>query len=416
MTAVQDKFNTKKIAKIQYVRPLLTDYQLKAFFHEARYGEVEASSKSGKTHGCLAWLFEQAAVNGAPGRCYWWVAPSYAQTEIAYRRLKLALQNVPSSIPFRFNDTNLTCLLPNGARIWYKSGEKSDALYGEDVWAAVVDEASRLRAEAFYALRSTLTKTKGKIRIIGNVKGRRNWFYALCRKAEAGEQDHVYSKIVAADAVAAGILSAEEIADAKRTLPEAIFKELFLAEPSDDGGNPFGQQHISECVAATLSVAPAVVYGVDLAKSVDWSVVIGLDSSAAVCHFSRFQLPWKETIDRITKEVGTTRALVDSTGVGDPVLEALQRGGAHQNFEGVKFSAQSKQQLMEGLAVGIQQRKVHYPNGPIVAELDAFEYEYTRTGVKYTAPEGMHDDCVCALALAYSGMNNPADEPWSNWL
>jgi len=27
---------------------------------------------------------------------------------------------------------------------------------------------------------------------------------------------------------------------------------------------------------------------------------------------------------------------------------------------------------------------------------------YTNTGVRYTAPVGFHDDCVMALALAYS--------------
>lgn len=34
-------------------------------------------------------------------------------------------------------------------------------------------------------------------------------------------------------------------------------------------------------------------------------------------------------------------------------------------------------------------------------ELDIFEYHYTRTGVRYSAPEGMHDDAVYALALAH---------------
>jgi hypothetical protein len=32
--------------------------------------------------------------------------------------------------------------------------------------------------------------------------------------------------------------------------------------------------------------------------------------------------------------------------------------------------------------------------------LETFEYEFTRIGVRYTAPDGLHDDCVCALALA----------------
>jgi len=36
----------------------------------------------------------------------------------------------------------------------------------------------------------------------------------------------------------------------------------------------------------------------------------------------------------------------------------------------------------------------------LTSELEAFEYEYTRLGVRYAAPEGLHDDCVCALALA----------------
>ena len=72
-------------------------------------------------------------------------------------------------------------------------------------------------------------------------------------------------------------------------------------------------------------------------------------------------------------------------------------------FEGLKFTQSSKQQLMEGLAVAIQRREIHFPHeGPLIRELEMFEYEYTRTGVRYSAPEGAHDDCVVALALAVS--------------
>jgi hypothetical protein len=35
-----------------------------------------------------------------------------------------------------------------------------------------------------------------------------------------------------------------------------------------------------------------------------------------------------------------------------------------------------------------------------VRELESFGSGYTRTGVRYSAPEGLDDDCVCALALA----------------
>jgi hypothetical protein len=111
------------------------------------------------------------------------------------------------------------------------------------------------------------------------------------------------------------------------------------------------------------------------------------------------------TLRRIQDLTGATPALVDSTGPGGPIDQALSLGG-HRNIEGYVFTSRSKQQLMEGLAVAIQQREVGYPDGPLVVELEAFEYKYTRAGVKYSAPEGMHDDGVCALALAWHKFSN----------
>lgn len=365
--------------------------QEEAIFCPERYAVVEASTKSGKTIGCIAWLVEQAW-HGRTGRNYWWVAPIYGQAKIAYRRIKNGL----TAGSFTKNDSELTITLANGAVIWFKGADNPDSLYGEDVYAAVMDEASRCKDEAWFALRSTLTQTRAPVRIIGNVKGRKNWAYAMARRAEAHEPDMRYTKITAYDAVAGGVLDADEIDDAKRQLPENVFRELYLAEPSDDGGNPFGIDAIQACIAP-LSTRQSVAWGWDLAKSVDWTVGIALDSGGATCRFERWQSPWEQTIADIARHTDRP-ALVDSTGVGDPVLEALQRQSSL--FEGLKFTPSSKQQLMEGLAVAIQQGQVTFPAGPIVSELEAFEYEYTRTGARYSAPQGMHDDCVMALALA----------------
>lgn len=216
----------------EFERPWLAPYQLDAIFCAERYGVIEASTKAGKTAGCLIWLFERASVYGGSGRAYWWVAPVYSQAEIAFRRMKRAL---PRSL-YKSNDTEQTLELPNGARLFFKSGEKPDNLYGEDVYAAVVDEASRIREESWHALRSTLTATRGPVRIIGNVKGRGNWFYHLARKAQRGAPDMHYAKITAYDAVAAGILNQQEIDDARSVLPEQVFRELYEASPGDLSG------------------------------------------------------------------------------------------------------------------------------------------------------------------------------------
>jgi len=366
--------------------------QLAAIFAPERISIIEASTKSGKTVGCMVWLAEMG-MQGKAGRNYWWVAPIYSQAKIAFRRLKRGL---PRNV-YTANESELTLTLANGAVIWFKGADKADSLYGEDVYGAVIDEASRCKDEAWHAVRSTLTQTRGPLRIIGNVKGRRNWAWQLARRAESGETGLRYSKITAWDAVEAGVLDAQEIEEAKSLLPDAVFRELYLAEASDDEGNPFGPAAIRACIAPLSEAAPQS-WGWDLAKSQDWTVGIGLDADGATCRFSRWQSPWEVTTDRIVNETADARALVDSTGVGDPILERLQKHS--RRFEGYQFTAPSKQRLMEGLAVAIQRREVTFPEGPISQELEAFEYVYTRTGVRYSAPEGLHDDCVCALALA----------------
>jgi hypothetical protein len=386
---------TTKQTKIHYQRPALANYQLDALFNDSRYAIVESSTKAGKTAACLVWIIEQA-LQGKSGQDFWWIAPVYGQCKIAFRRLKSGLPRESYTV----NESDLTLTLINGARIVCKSAEKPDNLYGEDVFAAVFDEASRAREEAWHALRSTLTATRGKVRIIGNVKGRKNWAYKLARKAESGEPGMSYQKITAYDAIDAGILNEDEIEDARRQLPDNVFRELYLAEPSDDEGNPFGMIAIRDCVRP-LSTEKPVCFGLDLAKSVDYTALIGLDSSKRVCVFERFQKSWNDTIETVRRIVGTAACLVDSTGVGDAVLESLQKDG-RRNFEGFKFTQGSKQQLMEGLAVAIQKQEIGFPEGVITNELESFEYEYTRTGVRYSAPSGMHDDTVCALALAQS--------------
>lgn len=286
--------------------------------------------------------------------------------------------------------------------VLFKTGEDPDNLYGDDVYAAVMDEYTRQREESWHAIRSTLTATGGPIRMLGNVKGTKNWGYRLARKVQQGDlPSATYHKVTWRDAVDAGIMTEEEVDDARKMLPEQVFRELYEAEPSEDGSNPFGLSHIDACVGP-LEDGPAVCYGVDLAKSRDYTVIVGCNETGGVCFFERWQgASWEHTTERLIELIGETPAQIDSTGVGDPIFERIQR--ACPLAQGVKFTNTSKQQLMEGLAVAIQTGAVRYPEGPIAQELRTFEYVYNRHTVSYSAPDGLHDDCVCALALMVKG-------------
>jgi hypothetical protein len=380
------------------------------FFDEARIVVCEASTKAGKTVGCIAWLVEQAMLNGGVNRHFWWVAPVVAQARIAFSRVKSGIdiravteaseEESLDAGALAVNEARLEIRLLNGSIIEFKSADNPDSLFGEDVYAAVIDEASRCREESWHAIRTTLTATQGPIRIIGNVRGRKNWAYRLGLLAKAGEPDMAYYKLTAYDAVEAGIIAASEVEAARRQLPEDIWKELYLAEPSEDSGNPFGLNHIRACIAPMSKEEPRV-WGWDLAKAHDWTVGIGLDKDLHVSRFHRWQhVPWPDTRERIMTETGTVPSLIDSSGVGDPVVDELQRDGWGR-YEGFKFSLQAKQELIRTLVLAIQSEDVQFPAGVIVAELESFEYQMSDHGnIIYAASEGMHDDCVVALALA----------------
>lgn len=404
----------ERAIEVIYERPWMADYQTAAIFCSERYGIVEASTKSGKTVGCLAWLIEQALA-GEEGQNFWWVAPIFRTSKIAFRRAKRGFD--PDL--FVANETESTLTFANGAVIWFLGADDPDSLYGEDVYAAVIDEATRFKEESWHAIRTTLTATRGPLRIIGNVKGRRNWAYKLARKAEAGHPGMHYAKVTARDAVKAGVLSQAEIDDARGLLPADVYGQLYDAEPNDDSGNPFGFAAIKAAISPMHLECRPFVWGWDFARSNDWVVGIALCAHAAVCRFHRWNqsnLPgtkvqnpvpgdaneayWKITIATARSLTADTPAMNDSTGPGGPLDQALNAGRIVPNFEGYVYTNTSKQMLMEGMAVAIQSREITYPEGRITVELDAFEYVYTRTGVRYSAPEGEHDDCVCALAMA----------------
>jgi len=262
---------------------------------------------------------------------------------------------------------------------------------------AIVDEAAfnrNLWQSWTEAIRPTLTDLKGSAWFMSTPKGK-NDFYKLWMRGQTGEPDWMSWQM---PTISNPHIDASEIEAARRDLPELAFKQEYLAEFNDNVANPFGLEYIRICTGQ-MSNEPAVCFGIDLAKSFDWTVIIGLDRFGVVSYFERFQRPWNETKEIISR-LPKGALKIDSTGVGDPITEDIQR--VRSDVHSFKYTQTSKQQLMEGLAAAIHQRRVIFPEGTIKAELESFEYQMTGTGVKYTAPVGLHDDCVNALALAWS--------------
>ena len=260
---------------------------------------------------------------------------------------------------------------------------------------AIVDEAAfakSLTQSWNEAIRPTLTDYEGDAFFFSTPKGK-NDFYDFYLNGIEGKPGWACWRKTSYENP---FIKKSEIESAKADIPSLAFEQEYMAEFNANVANPFGLPYIDQCTYP-ISREPAVCFGVDLAKSHDWTVIIGLDKNGSVCHFDRFQKDWKSTLEAL-RALPPVPVKLDSTGVGDPIVEDFQR--IRGNILGFKFSAHSKQQIMEGLAVAIQKRLITFPDGDITRELSNYEYEYTNTGVRYSCPKG-HDDCVCALALAW---------------
>lgn len=409
------------LTEIEWHRPYMYPKQEAAIFTPSRFSVTEASTKSGKSHACATWITElwmAPEMEDPPpwystdgDRNFWWIAPVLAQSKMMMRRIRRGL---PTGL-FEENKQDLTLTnVHNGNILWFKGGDNPDLLYGEDVSGAVIDEASRCRETVWHAVRSTLTATRGPARIIGNVKGRKNWAYRLARSAQAGRKNWEYHKITAYDAIQAGVLTEEDIEEARISLPKDVFRELYMAEATEDGANPFGMREIAAC-CQEREPGEVVAWGWDLGRKIDWTVGIGLDESGYVSRFYRFKRDWPDTIRFIKHVTGDSIvACIDATGLGDPVVQIIQQ--THNNFVPFLFNARSRQELLQSLAMAISNALTSWPMiDSLITELQSFEFEHTKLGVRYAVPEGLHDDTVMALALAYRALRDPAYSPLEAW-
>jgi len=137
----------------------------------------------------------------------------------------------------------------------------------------------------------------------------------------------------------------------------------------------------------------------------DFSVITVIDTATkAVVFIDRFKdidYPFqKKRIIATAMRYNNARIVVDSTGVGQPIKDDLEREGLF--IEDFHFTGKSKKELVEKLSIFIEQGIITIPNDlTLLDELTSFGYQLTDAGnIKYSAPQGLHDDCVMSLALA----------------
>lgn len=382
---------TKKITKVQVLLPKPHPAQRVVLRSTARWRVLRAGRRFGKSL-----VAKDVGINKMlASEKVAYLTPTFSLAKKFYRSF---IKTIPLPLIRRTNSTDLEIDLITGGSIKFFSGEAIDSFRGSKFHFVIVDEAAFIKNfENSWneVVRPTLADYKGGALFISTPRGM-NFFYSLCTKGENGEKDYEAFHFSSYDNP---FIAASEIDAARDEMPEEIFKQEFLALASENAANAFGTKHIDKNVSDILSTKPPVVFGIDVAKTGDWTVITGLDEDGRCCYFDRFRGMWAVTKAAIMALPAGVLKVMDATGAGDVILEDLILMGAC-NVEGVVYTNAEKAKLMYELILDVQKGGVTY-NTVTGKEMHVFEYTYSSTGVlKFNAQAGYHDDCVNSLALA----------------
>jgi len=381
-------------------------------FHRAeavRYRICCMGRRWGKSIACIREIVRHG--RWLPNTKYWWVAPTYPQGKATW---DLFFEWVPKSFIAKVNIQLKEITLDTGSTIQWKSADSPDSLVGTGLDGMVVDEGPLIPKIIWDRnLKPTLIDKRGWAVVIGTPRGR-NWFYQLHVKARSElNTDHEALHYPTTDNP---YLPADEFIKLKEDMTDDMYKQEIMAEFLEDNSGVF--HNIKETATAPKEDHnPNEIYimGVDLAKKQDFTVLSVMKRrTKEIVNHERFnKIDWGFQKQKIISKSDEYRAPIwlDSTGVGDPILDDLKRHYAGQlgKVQGYQYTEKSKVQLIENYVIGFDKKALRIPKDPVyVQEHESFEYKMMPSGkIRYSAPEGLYDDCVNSGALAYWGSTRP---------
>ena len=328
-----------------------------------------------------------------------WFAPTYKDILEVWRDVNITLK----PIIVRSNIQERRIELQDGGSIEFWSLENEDAGRGRKYKRVIIDEAAKapyLQAAWEQAIRPTLTDYKGDAFFLSTPKGR-NYFWRLYQKALNGGEWAAWHY----PTVSNPYIDPTEVAAAKQDLPEAIYRQEYMAEFLDNEGSVF--RNIDACMNAVAGdhAGHNIVMGVDWGKQNDFTCIsVGCADCKVEIAIDRFnQIDYIFQRARLTALQDKVRAgviLAESNSIGEPVIEVLQREG--MPVRGFQTTAQTKPPLIENLALICERAEWQFiPDAIWRGEMEAFERTVSPTTGRssYSAPDGVHDDTVIARAL-----------------
>lgn len=367
-----------------------------------RFNVVACGRRFGKTTEGIDLLLEPA-LRGKPVA---WFSPTYKMLAEVWRELK----SVTVGITLRRSEQEHRLELITGGRIDMWSLDEPDTARGRAYARVVVDEAAMVKnlSDAWHqVIRPTLTDHTGDAWFLSTPRGL-NAFYTLYQRGQdPGENEWRSWRF---PSVANPHIPAAEVEAARHDLPSLMYAQEYEAEFVADGAGVF--RAVAKAATATpqAQATPGHQYiiGVDWGKLNDYSVYAVFDlNERALVRLDRLnEIDYPRQLARLLslcKLFKPTLVIAEKNSIGEPLTDFVRQAGVplwpFQTTQGTKQAA------IEALQLAFEQSHLRIIPDPIlIGELQAYEAERLPSGMmRYGAPDGMHDDTVMALAMAWQG-------------
>jgi hypothetical protein len=218
-------------------------WQIRALRSTAPRLVFNASRQAGKTGVAATIACHTALVE--PGALVLILSPGLRQSGEAFRRV-LDVYRAAGRPVVSETENRLTLELANGSRVVSLPGTERTIRAYAGVRLLVIDEAARVLDELYHAVRPMLAVSRGRLVMLSTPWGARGFFWREWTEGEGWERYEV-------PATACPRISADFLAEERRSLGDLVFRSEYGCEFCDTEANVFSSEHIAAAVDATLT-------------------------------------------------------------------------------------------------------------------------------------------------------------------
>lgn len=387
---------------LEIVLPSLHPGQARIVQSARRFNILACGRRFGKTTLCIDRLAQPEVLRYPMA----WFAPRYKDLLEVWREAVALFHPITA----RRNAQERRIELITGGLVEFWSLDNPDAGRGRKYRRIVVDEAAMVPdlMDIFMAtLRPTLVDYEGDFWAPSTPKGMNGFWQMFQWGLDEEREDWACWQMPTS---ANPHIPESEIEAMRRTMPERIYEQEVLATFLESAGGVF--RRVREAATATRQMRAQegheYVIGVDWAQMVDFTVFTVLDiTTNEVVATDRFQqVDYGTQVNRLqalVERFPPVSIIAEVNSIGRPVIERLHALGLP--VQPFLTTQATKHEAIKALALAFEVGELRIPPDEVlIGELQAYEGRVAANGLmSYSAPEGMHDDMVMSLALAWQG-------------